>query len=149
MQNYGFNAFPQGVPWVTQQEADSFIPPPGLPTLLFIRNTDTFVTKCLDGLQRVKTEMYQYKEIKPAPVQNANFVTREDLQAGFADFADGLRKELEPVLRLINQGGQNNGQLLGQVRTADTGRTAPAESAGAGTGYAGPVRRAAGNDAPV
>lgn len=148
LQNYGFSTgFPQGIPWVTQQEADTFFPPPGLPTLLFIRGTDTFVSKHLDGLQRVVTEVYRYTEIKPEPPKETAYATKDDL----AEFARGLHAELEPLLRLLNnqQGGQNNG-ILGTVHadTAAAGRAVPAESAGA-AGYAGSVRRTGGNDTAV
>lgn len=113
---FGYNRpqqiLPQGVPWMSQADADAFIPPPGLPTLIFISGTNRFVSKSLDGLQRVVTEVYEYKDVQPAPPQNPEFVTKADL----SEFANGLHAELAPLLELLNQSRQQAARPTVQKR---------------------------------
>lgn len=98
----------QGIPWLSQADADAFIPPPGLPTLIFVQGTNRFVSKSLDGLQRVVTEVFEYKEVKPVPPQNPEFITKADL----SEFASGLHQELAPLLALLNQNQPQNAQRI-------------------------------------
>lgn len=120
--------FPQGIPWVTRQEAENYNPPPGSVTALWVRDENTIFLKSLDNLGKPYTQILRYTEEAQEPRQNipvsapesredkhTDYALKSDLNALQSDL-NTLRDKIQPVITMIEkQAAHANGKDEGNV----------------------------------